>query len=101
MATTTDSKTGVAAEPPLPSLEELQHWTSVMGRAQQLMLEHVAEQMSQGVSASSAMFDPSRAAVRWPGMEMWADPARLAQMQTELWTEGLGIWQRALGQAPA
>jgi polyhydroxyalkanoate synthase len=92
---------GEAAAPPLPSLEELQHWTSVMGRAQQLMLEHVAEQMNESVSASPAMFDPSKAAVRWPGMEMWADPAKLAQMQTELWTEGLNIWQRALGQAPA
>jgi hypothetical protein len=30
-----------------PSLEELQHWTSVMGRAQQLMLEHVADQMNK------------------------------------------------------
>lgn len=104
-----DSKTaGAGAElPPVPSLEELQHWTSVMGRAQQLMLEHVAEQMKDQAAAapSAAMFDPSKAAVRWPeswpGMELWADPARVAQMQTELWTEGLGFWQRMLGQAPA
>jgi polyhydroxyalkanoate synthase len=110
MATTNDSKPAEAsaeapteanATPALPSLEELQHWTSVMGRAQQLMLEHVADQMNEGITASSALFDPSKAAVRWPGMEMWTDPARVAQMQTELWTEGLGIWQRALGQAPA
>jgi polyhydroxyalkanoate synthase len=101
MATTHDSKpTGPDAAAGLPSLEELQHWTSVMGRAQQLMLEHVAEQMSEGVSASSALFDPSKAALRWPGMEMWADPARVARMQTELWTEGLDIWQRALGGTP-
>jgi len=105
MATTQDSKpaaapTAAAATPPLPSLEELQHWTSVMGRAQQLMLEHVAGQMQESASAPPAMFDPAKAAVRWPAMEMWADPARIAQMQTELWTEGLGIWQRALGQAP-
>ena len=86
---------------PIPSLEEIQHWTSVMGRAQQLMLEHVAEQMKEGVAAPPAMFDPARPAVRWPGMELWTDPARVAQMQTELWTEGLNIWQRALGQAPA
>ena len=92
---------GAGMTPPMPTLEELQHWTSVMGRAQQLMLEHVAEQMKEGVSATMpAMFDPSRPAVRWPGMELWTDPARLAQMQTELWTEGLAIWQRALGGAP-
>src|SRR3546814_7974756 len=26
--------------PPIPSLEDMQHWTWVMGRAQQMMLEH-------------------------------------------------------------
>jgi polyhydroxyalkanoate synthase len=80
---------------PLLSLEEMQHWTFVMGRAQQLMLEQVAEQMKQGAAAA---FDPSKTAVRWPGTEMFPDPGKLAQMQTDLWTEGLGIWQRVLGQ---
>jgi hypothetical protein len=98
MATINESNPGTAPDTPaLPSLEELQHWTSVMGRAQQLMLEHVAQQMNESVTAAPAMFDPGKAAVQWPGMEMWADPAKLAQMQTELWTEGLNIWQRALG----
>lgn len=90
-----------SAPPPLPTLEEMQHWTSVMGRAQQLMLEHVAEQMKETPAVPSTMFDPGKAAVSWPGMEIWADPAKVAQMQTELWTEGLAIWQRALGGAPA
>lgn len=83
-----------AAAPPMPSLEEMQHWTWVMGRAQQLMLEHVSEQMKQGASA----FDPGKAsAMRWPGTEMW-DVGKVAQMQTELWTDSLAIWQRMLGQ---
>ncbi len=90
-----ESKADMPGMPPLPSLEEMQHWTFVMGRAQQLMLEHVAEQMKEGAAAA---FDPSKAALRWPGMEMFPDPAQLAQMQTQLWTEGLGIWQRVLGQ---
>ncbi len=101
MADQVKTEAAPAATPPIPSLEELQHWTSVMGRAQQLMLEHMAEQMKEGASASSSLFDPSKAAVRWPGMELWADPAKLAQMQTELWTEGLNIWQRVLGQSPS
>ncbi|MFN3727324.1 MAG: PHA/PHB synthase family protein [Allosphingosinicella sp.] len=88
-------KAGMAGMPPLPSLEEMQHWTFVMGRAQQLMLEHVAEQMKEGAAAA---FEPSKAAVRWPGVEIFPDPARLAEMQTELWTEGLNLWQRVLGQ---
>jgi len=87
--------------PPIPSLEELQHWTSVMGRAQQLMMEHVAAQMKEAPPAPAAMFDPSGAAVKWPGAELWGDPAKLAQMQTEMWTEGLNLWSRMLGQAPA
>ena len=32
---------------PTPSLEDLQHWTWVMGRAQQLMLEHMARQFGE------------------------------------------------------
>jgi polyhydroxyalkanoate synthase len=30
------------ATPPIPTLEDLQHWTWVMGRAQQMMIEHPA-----------------------------------------------------------
>jgi polyhydroxyalkanoate synthase len=98
MATTHDSKPDAPTDgPALPTLEEMQHWTFVMGRAQQLMLEHVADQMKEGAPA----FDLSKSAARWPGMEMWADPGEVAKMQTELWTEGLNIWQRVLGQAPA
>ncbi len=92
---TAETKPEAAALPPLPSLEEMQHWTFVMGRAQQLMLEHVAQQMKEGAAAA---FDPGKSAVRWPGMEMFPDPARLAEMQTQLWTDGLDIWQRVLGQ---
>src|ERR1044071_1755856 len=88
------------APPPLPtpSLEDMQHWTWVMGRAQQLMMEHLAGQMGEAVKAAP---DPEtamqKAASSWPGMAMFADPAKIVQMQTELWSEGLSIWQRALG----
>jgi polyhydroxyalkanoate synthase len=98
MATSEQDKIEMPAAPAMLTLEEMQHWTSVMGRAQQLMLEHVAEQMKEGAPAA---FDMSKPAMSWPGTEMWADPARIAQMQTELWTEGLSIWQRTLGQIPA
>lgn len=76
--------------PPLPTLEEMQHWTGVMGRAQQLMMEHLARNAGKGIPL------PSAAALQWPGMA-FADPARIAEAQVDLWTEGLGIWQRALG----
>jgi polyhydroxyalkanoate synthase len=79
--------------PPLPSLEEMQHWTWVMGRAQQMMLEHVAKAMGEAAE--------SRAAPALPWLNLFGDPAKIAQQQAELWTEGLAIWQRALGgEAP-
>ena len=88
------ARTG-SAEPPLPTLEEMQHWTWVMGRAQQLMMEHLATQM--GEAAAKGPTQPARVAASWPGMNMFADPAKVMQQQAELWTEGLNIWQRALG----
>jgi polyhydroxyalkanoate synthase len=79
----------------------MQHWTWVMGRAQQLMMEHLAAQMGEAVKAAP---DPEAAvekvAASWPGMSAFgafADPAKVMQMQSELWSEGLSIWQRTLG----
>jgi polyhydroxyalkanoate synthase len=85
-----------AAPFPTPSLEDIQHWTFVMGRAQQLMMEHLAAQM--GEAAKSAP-DPEKIAASWPGMTAWGafDPAKVMRMQADLWSEGLSIWQRALG----
>ena len=83
---------------PVPSLEELQHWTWVMGRAQQMMMEHLAEQW--GDAAAQAMADPAKFASSWPAMNWFADPAKVAKAQVDLWTEGLSIWQRALVGMP-
>jgi polyhydroxyalkanoate synthase len=80
------------AAPPLPTLEEVQHWTWVMGRAQQLMLEHVAKAAGEAAEAA-----PKSQAVQWPWLDMFADPAKLAQQQVDLWTQGMDIWKRALG----
>ena len=96
----TDSKAEAPPSHPfaVPTLEDLQHWTFVMGRAQQLMLEHLAQQM--GEASSHAVADPEKAAqaaMAWPGMNLFADPAKLMQTQAEMWSEGLAIWQRALG----
>jgi polyhydroxyalkanoate synthase subunit PhaC len=89
-----DTMTAMAA----PTLEELQHWTYVMGRAQQLMLEFVARQMSEAGAQIAA--SPEKIASQWPGMNLFPDPAKIAQAQMDLWTEGLAIWQRTLGGSP-
>ena len=44
---------------PTPSLEDLQHWTWVMGRAQQMMLEHLARQMGEAAEKAAG---PAQAA---------------------------------------
>ncbi|HKR25343.1 MAG TPA: class I poly(R)-hydroxyalkanoic acid synthase [Allosphingosinicella sp.] len=84
------------ATPPFsaPSLEDLQHWTWVMGRAQQMMMEHLAAQM--GVAAERAADAPAQGAAAWPAMNWFADPAKLMEAQAQMWAEGLNIWQRAL-----
>ena len=80
------------AAPPLPTLEEMQHWTWIMGRAQQMMLEHVAKAAGEAAEAA-----PKAPAGQWPWLNMFADPAKLAEQQVDLWTQGMEIWTRALG----
>src|SRR3954463_13346899 len=76
------------AVPPLGTLEEMQHWTWVMGRAQQIMLEHVAKAAGDAQAAA-----PQAPVGQWPMLNMFADPGKLAQQQVEMWTEGLDIWK--------
>ena len=98
-----ETKEAPAAAPfPAPSLEDMQHWTWVMGRAQQMMMEHLAAQMGEAADKAP---DPAKMAASWPAMNMFGDPAKLMQAQAQMWTQGMAIWQKALagaaaGQAP-
>ena len=49
---TTNAEAPAAPALPTPSLEDMQHWTWVMGRAQQLMMEHLAGQMGEAVKSA-------------------------------------------------
>ncbi|SER05827.1 PHA/PHB synthase family protein [Sphingobium sp. YR768] len=62
-------------EPHLPSLGDMQQWTQVIGRAQQLLLEQAA-----GATGQTLPFDP----------------ALFARIQTGFADEGLALWQRFL-----
>jgi polyhydroxyalkanoate synthase len=62
-----------------PSLEDMQHWTWVMGRAQQMMLE-------AGLGAGMPVI---------PGFN---DPATLARVG-DFWSDSLKLWQRFLDPA--
>ncbi len=72
-----------------PELEELQHWTWVMGRAQQMMME-------QGLDLKSAM----------PQMPAWptsppVDPAAMIRAGADFWADSMNLWQRFLDPAKA
>ena len=68
---------------PLPSLEDLQHWTWVLGKAQQMMLEHGFDLMSQAPMA--------------PAM----DPTNALRAGASFWADTMQLWQRFLDPAHA
>ncbi|WP_288410095.1 class I poly(R)-hydroxyalkanoic acid synthase [uncultured Sphingomonas sp.] len=79
---TVESNAPSAAAPSSPmSLEDLQHWTQMLGRAQQMMLE-------QGIDLLE----------RTPAIP---DPTGLLKAQTDFWTDTMKLWQRFLDPANA
>ncbi len=90
-----DQDTATLTAPKLPSLEDMQHWTYVMGRAQQLMMEHVARQMGEAATRM-ATAEPAVPLGTWPGAALFADPSKLAQAQVDLWTQGMQLWGQVL-----
>ncbi len=73
--------------PEAPTLPDLQHWTWVMGRAQQMMME-------QGLAA----MQPKPEAI--PTIPGFTDPATLERAR-DFWAESLTLWQRFLDPAKA
>ncbi|PQM26826.1 class I poly(R)-hydroxyalkanoic acid synthase [Sphingopyxis lindanitolerans] len=74
-----------APNPFMPSPDDMQHWASVMGRAQQLMLEYALGQANQGNSAAAGLFDPAR----WlqnPTTQAWAEQS------SKMWEQGAAFW---------
>ncbi|WP_380873695.1 class I poly(R)-hydroxyalkanoic acid synthase [Sphingomonas sp. DBB INV C78] len=73
---------------PFPSsLEDMQHWTGVIGRAQQMMLEQLSEAMTAAQASGEAV-----AAAPTP----LRDPTRLSGVQADFWSQSLDLWQRFL-----
>jgi polyhydroxyalkanoate synthase len=68
---------------PLPSLEDLQHWTWVLGKAQQMMLEHGIDLMEH-MPAAPAM-----------------DPTSALRAGASFWADTMQLWQRFLDPAHA
>ncbi len=70
-----------------PTLPDLQHWTWVMGRAQQMMME-------QGLAAMQTKSEGL------PAIPGFTDPATLERAR-DFWAESLTLWQRFLDPAKA
>lgn len=64
-----------------PTLEDMQHWTWVMGRAQQMMLEHGLETLQQTPAV--------------PTIPGFTDKATMDRAQA-FWTDSMKLWQRFL-----
>ena len=81
-----------AATPPPATLEELQHWTGVIGSAQQLMLEHGVAQLLGGHAKGEGAL---------PGLaEAWLDGSmQLVRAQSDFLADSMQLWQRFLDPA--
>ncbi|WP_157215452.1 PHA/PHB synthase family protein [Flavisphingomonas formosensis] len=67
--------------PDMPSLEELQHWTWIIGRAQQMVMEAMSQaDGGDGKKLATLFFDPNRA----------------AEVQNAFWNDSIRLWQRFL-----
>ncbi|HEY6048041.1 MAG TPA: class I poly(R)-hydroxyalkanoic acid synthase, partial [Sphingomicrobium sp.] len=86
----------------IPTLEDWQHWTLVMGRAQQMLMEFWAEQMKKGQSmpAFGPAWNPSAFAFGDQGIAA-SDPMALMSAGAQAWAKGLETWGKMLGGVTA
>jgi len=81
---------------PIPTLEDWQHWTWVMGRAQQMLMEAWADGLKEGENWPAA--PPAWGA--FPPAFGWspaADPAAMMTAGAEAWAKGLETWGKIIG----
>jgi polyhydroxyalkanoate synthase len=81
---------------PIPTLEDWQHWTLVMGRAQQMLMEFWAESLKKDQPFPS--WSPPAFGF---GEQAAADPMALMTAGAQAWAKGLEAWTKVLGGAAA
>ena len=74
----------------VPNLEELQHWTWIAGRAQQMMMEAGLEVLKPGGQGGTALH---------PWAQLVPDPTAVARATADFWADSLKLWQRFLDPA--
>src|SRR6476661_8266233 len=89
----------------LPTLEDWQHWTLVMGRAQQLMMEFWANQMTRSQDMPAASFGHAWSIPSfYPEQKVAAsmlDPGELMTAGAQAWAKGLETWGKVMGGVTA
>ncbi|PTQ12785.1 class I poly(R)-hydroxyalkanoic acid synthase [Sphingomonas oleivorans] len=85
------------------TLRDLQHWTGVIGRAQQMMLEHAAEAAAMTGGKTQEPIGALVSEMPGPALPGSAtlplpDPAAIARAQSEFWAESLNLWQGFLAK---
>jgi polyhydroxyalkanoate synthase len=83
----------------MPTLEDWQHWTLVMGRAQQMLMEFWAEQMKKGQPMPA--WTPPAFGFGEHGGGAAADPMALMNAGAQAWAKGLETWGKVLGGVTA
>ncbi|MFL6759075.1 PHA/PHB synthase family protein [Sphingomonas sp.] len=88
-----DTKSGSA----IPTLEDWQHWTLVMGRAQQMLMEFWAESLNKD-QPFPAWSPPAFGFGEAQGA---SDPMALMSAGAQAWAKGLETWGKMLGGVTA
>jgi polyhydroxyalkanoate synthase len=81
----------------IPTLEDWQHWTLVMGRAQQMMMESWAKGLRQDQPFPT--WSPS--AFGFAEQAAPSDPMALMSAGAQAWAKGLETWGKMLGGVTA
>jgi len=80
----------------IPTLEDWQHWTLVMGRAQQMLMEFWAESMKKDQPFPAW----SPGAFGFGDAQPATDPMALMSAGAQAWAKGLETWGKMLGGVP-
>ena len=91
---TDDSKTAPGATAAIPTMEDMQHWTLLMGRAQQMIMEAWADNLAKSSKLPGLGMAPPQAAAA-------TDPMQWMTAGAEAWSKGLEAWSQMLGQYSA
>jgi len=85
----------------IPTLEDWQHWTLVMGRAQQMLMEFWAESLKSDQPMPNFQSLGAMPAFGFGEQGAPADPMAMMTAGAQAWAKGLETWGKVLGGVTA